>query len=359
MGQNCCKPCGGPQWKRLARVKAEAAAAAEASSHPSNLPQPDPTVAQLLVSCNNNNQTHATVTTATSTTDPGINLPSLSVAPCGPPQPDGPSDVRIVIETEEDDEHARPLPDQLALPRRRLRKDTREWLHRQRRLLAKARKLGRRHRNKKQKVALAHDEAPTPGRHPIVTIEASSDDSNASQGPLLVSEDRMTESPELLSSNFSGRPGPQLLEPIPRRPLGPRFPFLNPGTVSIATTRSSNESHPSMTPSTVIALRRTVIEDGLDDQQTGHRTSIQSNSPSIYYLAPTSPEMPAAETMSIDERLASSSTPVAFRVAPVASQPKDSLSAEVTQTNAEEPFLNTLMSYVTSSWQRPWSVSPA
>lgn len=53
MGQCCCKPHG-PRWKRLTKVKAEAAAAAAAPAGPSVSQPSDPTVAQLLVDSNNN-----------------------------------------------------------------------------------------------------------------------------------------------------------------------------------------------------------------------------------------------------------------------------------------------------------------
>ncbi|CAK7224201.1 hypothetical protein SBRCBS47491_005468 [Sporothrix bragantina] len=371
MGQNCCKPCGASYSRRLARVKAEAAAATDATAHPANLPPPDPSVAQLLRGSNvslQENVPQATTTAAAMTISDialsGLLMPTgavptpstASAAPCGPPQPDGSSDVRIAAQEDngdEDDGQHPPPP-----PQRHIRKDSRGWLHRQRMRLAMARKLGHRHRNHKQKVAIAQDEAPVSSRHPIITIMASSDDGqsdeNGGRGPLVVGEERrMTQSPELVSSHAS-RPSPQLLAPTPRRPMTARFPFLNQATISVDTARSSNESHPSMTPSTVITTQQPVVEDAGErgPPREVHRNSLRSSSPSIYYLAPTSPEMVPVDRTSVDERLA-------INLASPAEVPlADSCSTSEPHTSTEEPFLSTVLSYVTAPWQRPWSVTP-
>ncbi|CAK7217971.1 hypothetical protein SCUCBS95973_003331 [Sporothrix curviconia] len=379
MGQNFCKPCGTAQCRRLAKIKAEAAAAADATAHPANLPQPDPTVAQLLMGRNASleRDVFPATTTATVAYTPGIAISGISmpatavltspaslVVACGPPQPDGPADVRIAGEQdnrgEEDDVQSPP-----ALPQRRLRKGSREWLRRQRMRLTAARKLGRRHRHGKQKVAIAQDEAPVSSRHPIITIMASSDDgeqdgSGNDHGPPLLlvggEQGRLTESPELIrgtNSQPSRRPAPQLLAPTPRRPMATRFPFLNQATNSADTARSSNESHhPSLTPSTVIATRRAPVVGDVGEQEVPrevNRNSLRSSSPSIYYLAPTSPEVPAPldNRASVDGRLASSPGPPA-----AVEEPAD-------KSTEEPPFLSTALSYVTSPWQRLWSITPA
>lgn len=393
MGQSCGKPYGGSRCSRLSKVKAEAAAAAEAAKD-SDRTQPDPSVVQLLT--NNNGR---------STTAPGSEPMS---SPLSIPQIDAAREVRIAIQTNDPQD-----PTQQS--RKKRRRNSREWLQQQRKRLTKPCSFGQ---LKKNKVALAHDEVLGSGTQPIIVVEAStmsreaSTSCNDSNELLLVGEERIA-----LSSDGPGsrqaryQQGPPLLSPTPRRPMATRFPFLNPATVSVTTTCSSNNGQGnkepensqesgaqdieedsgdngdevagsnSVTPSTIFAVRRPVFEDG---EQRANYGSLHSNSPSIYYLAPSSPQIPAAKERRV------SSVPSEARVpSPTSSvsaieeqgsevqynevqdsevQDSEVQDSAVQDNNAQDSavradteidgnFLNAIMAFVASQGQRPQPTS--
>lgn len=242
------------------------------------------------------------------------------------PQVDANREVRIAIE----DSAPSQGPSSSPKPRKNRRRNSREWLQQQRKRLTKSRSFGQ-IKTTKTKMALAHDEVINEGSHPIIMVEAStmsreggsSCNGSSSHAPLLVGGERIYLTPSGSGiSQARYQPGLPLLSPTPRRPNPNRFPFLNPATASVETTHSSNYSQAnggpepgqeayeagaqhnegnradgeqnvagsnnSLTQSAIIAVRRPARTNS---EQCGHYGIVTSNSPSIYYLAPSSPQI--------------------------------------------------------------------
>ncbi|CAK7565103.1 MAG: hypothetical protein SEPTF4163_003011 [Sporothrix epigloea] len=351
MGQNCCKPCAASHFCRLVKTKvAETTAVADTTVPPTSSSQADPVINQLLESSDAGlleNAPHATTvagsgTSARSVPPTAVELTSspTSAISDDQPQPGRSSEVHNTV-TEQSS----------ALHRGRTCRGSSRWIQRQRIRLAMSRKFGHRYGKHKrgQKIAVTCDEAPVLGTHPIIIIMASSENEehdhiDADQGSLNVASnrDRLTESPELTSDIIS-QPAMQLLCPTPRRPVATRFPFLSQATTSADTTRSSSESQSSMSPSTVIAIQPPRCGNSVEGEATGEleRNSPRSTSPSIYYLAETSPEM-----ASIEDQPATAPTDAATENLTCR------LSDNPQGTRVDKSFLNTILSYVVSSWQR-------
>ncbi|ERT01368.1 uncharacterized protein SPSK_07604 [Sporothrix schenckii 1099-18] len=306
MGQDCCKPYKGSRFKRLSKVKAEADAAAQAARH-SDHREPHPTLAQFLENSHD-----------PSTAAPGSEPMS---SPLLIPQIDANREMRIEIETNDPQGTTQNL-------QKSRRRNSREWLQQQRKRLTKSRSFSQ---LKKNKVALAHDEVIRLGPHPITVVEAStlsreaSTNSNGSLEPLPAGGESSVLSPggpDACQARYEQ--DPMLLAPTPRRPMATRFPFLNPATVSATTTHSSNdcEENKGMGPSQQNMAQSSQegeaghADDGVnvvnsdalpssaivalrpreDRDQRSEYGSIHSNAPSIYYLAPSSPQIPPKDS---------------------------------------------------------------
>ncbi|CAK7266006.1 hypothetical protein SEPCBS57363_001877 [Sporothrix epigloea] len=352
MGQSCCKPCAASHFCRLAKTKApETAAVTDTTIRPPSPSQEDPVDNQLLVSSDANlheNTPLATTmaasgTSARSMSPAALELTSLPASATlnGQLQPASSSEVHNAV-TEQPS----------ALYWGRTHRGSSRWIQRERIRLVMSRKFGHRYGKYKrgQKIAIACDEAPVSGTHPIIIIMASSDNeehdhNDVDQGALVVAsgQGRLTESPEL-TSDMIRQPAMQLLCPAPRRPVATRFPFLSQATTSADTTRSSSESQSSLSPSTVIAIQPPMRENNSQSEATGEvdRNSPRSTSLSIYYLAQTSPEMAPIE----DQR---ATAPTAAATEDLNGHPNDNSQG----TKVDKSFLSTVLSYVVTSWQRP------